>query len=337
MNYELYIVWNPSEVICHLGPIAVRWYGMCWLVGIVLGYFTVKWLYRDQKVRDELFDPLFIYCFLGILIGARLGHCLFYEPEVWLSSWQRVLEIFIPIQIEPGGGWHFTGYAGLASHGGTLGLMIALWLYYRKTKMNLWHVLDDIAIATGITACFIRLGNLMNSEIIGKPTDVPWAFIFEQVDMQPRHPGQLYEAVAYLLLFFLMLTIYRRDKRLTSKRVDKLTSKRVDKLTSKQVDKLTSKRVDKLTSKQVDKQDETNNSSTRQLVNSSTKLRVGTGFYFGLCLTYIFTFRFFIEYTKEIQVAKEAAFALNIGQQLSIPFIILGVACMIRGVKKLRS
>ena len=256
---------------------------MCWLVGIVLGYFTVKWLYRDQKVKDELFDPLFIYCFLGILIGARLGHCLFYEPEVWLSSWQRVVEIFIPIQIEPGGGWHFTGYAGLASHGGTLGLMIALWLYYRRTKMNLWHVLDDIAIATGITACFIRLGNLMNSEIIGKPTDVPWAFIFEQVDPLPRHPGQLYEAIAYLLLYFLMLWIY------------------------------------------------TKKDNSRKNVNSG--IRVGTGFYFGLCLIYIFTFRFFIEYTKEIQVAKEAGFTLNIGQLLSIPFVILGVACMIRARK----
>ena len=281
--HPLFISWNPSEVICHLGPIAVRWYGMCWLVGIVLGYFTVKWLYRDQKVKDELFDPLFIYCFLGILIGARLGHCLFYEPEVWLSSWQRVVEIFIPIQIEPGGGWHFTGYAGLASHGGTLGLIIALWLYYRRTKMNLWHVLDDIAIATGITACFIRLGNLMNSEIIGKPTDVPWAFIFEQVDSLPRHPGQLYEAIVYLLLYFLMLWIY------------------------------------------IKKDDGRK--------NEKTGIRVGTGFYFGLCLTYIFTFRFFIEYTKEIQVAKEAGFALNIGQLLSIPFVILGVACMIRARK----
>ena len=170
--------------------------------------------------------------------------------------------------------------------------MIALWLYYRKTKMNLWHVLDDIAIATGITACFIRLGNLMNSEIIGKPTDVPWAFIFQQVDAQPRHPGQLYEAIAYLILFFLMLLIYLK--------LDEGRKKR---------------------------------SITSSIPPSSalSRIRVGTGFYFGLCLTYIFTFRFFIEYTKEIQVPKEAAFALNIGQQLSIPFIILGVACMIGG------
>ena len=112
--------------------------------------------------------------------------------------------MFLPIRFLPDGDWKVTGYAGLASHGGTLGLMIALWLYVRKTKLSIWTVLDNIAIATGTTACFIRLGNLMNSEIIGKITDVPWAFIFERVDAVPRHPGQLYEAIAYALLFLIM-------------------------------------------------------------------------------------------------------------------------------------
>ena len=133
-------------------------------------------------MKPELFDPLFIYCFIGILAGARLGHCLFYQPDFFLSSWKHFVEIFLPIDFLPGGGWRFTGYRGLASHGGTLGLMLALWLYVRRTKMNIWQVLDNIAIATPLTACFIRLGNLMNSEIIGKITDVPWAFIFQQVD-----------------------------------------------------------------------------------------------------------------------------------------------------------
>ena len=182
-----FINWNPSEVIGHLGPVTLRWYGMCWLVGIVGAYFMVRWLYKDQKVKDELFDPLFIYSFIGILVGARLGHCLFYEPDYFLSSGTHFIEMFVPMHKMADGSWKYTGYAGLASHGGTLGLMIALWLYCRHTKMNIWHVLDDIAIATPITACFIRLGNLMNSEIIGKPTDVPWAFIFEQVDNVPRH------------------------------------------------------------------------------------------------------------------------------------------------------
>ena len=180
--------------------------------------------------------------------------------------------MFLPIRFLDGGGWKFIGYQGLASHGGTLGLMIALWLYWRKTHLNLWQVLDDIAIATPITACCIRLGNLWNSEIIGKVTDVPWAFIFERVDQAPRHPGQLYEAIAYFLFFFVGWYFYRHSKK-----------------------------------------------------------KAGSGFYFGLCLTLIFTFRFFIEFTKDIQEPFEANMPLDMGQLLSIPFIILGLACMFGG------
>ena len=273
IDHLLYILWNPDLEIFRIGNFAIRWYSTCWLIGLALAYFIVKWLYKDQKVKDAYFDPLFIYCFLGILIGARLGHCLFYQPEYFLSSWTHVVEMFLPIHQMADGSWKFTGYEGLASHGGTIGLMVALYLYYRKTGMNLWHVLDDIAIATPITACFIRLGNLMNSEIIGTPTNVPWAFIFERVDMMPRHPGQLYEAIAYFFFFFVMLHFYKR-----------------------------------------------------------TSKEVGTGFYFGLCMTLIFTFRFFIEYTKDIQVDFESGMIFNMGQLLSIPFIILGIACM-RGGK----
>lgn len=273
IDHLLYILWNPNLEIFRIGNFAIRWYSTCWLIGLALAYFIVKWLYKDQKVKDAYFDPLFMYCFLGILIGARLGHCLFYQPEYFLSSWTHVVEMFLPIHQIADGSWKFTGYEGLASHGGTIGLMVALYLYYRKTGMNLWHVLDDIAIATPITACFIRLGNLMNSEIIGTPTNVPWAFIFERVDMMPRHPGQLYEAIAYFFFFFVMLHFYKR-----------------------------------------------------------TSKEVGTGFYFGLCLTLIFTFRFFIEYTKDIQVDFESGMIFNMGQLLSIPFIILGIACM-RGGK----
>ncbi len=273
LNSLLYILWNPDLEIFHIGPFAVRWYSTCWLIGLALAYFIVRWLYKDQKVNEKYFDPLFIYCFLGILIGARLGHCLFYQPDYFLSSWDHVIEMIIPVHHLADGSWKFTGYEGLASHGGTLGLMIALYLYYRKTHMNLWHVLDDIAIATPSTACFIRLGNLMNSEIIGKPTDMPWAFIFERVDMVPRHPGQLYEAIAYFIFFFIGLYFYKKRPQ-----------------------------------------------------------KVGTGFFFGLCLTLIFTFRFFIEYTKDIQVDFESGMIFNMGQLLSIPFIIIGIACM-RGGK----
>ena len=170
-NLLLYITWNPSIEALRLGPMTVRWYGLMWIIGLALAYLVVKRLYKEQKIKDELFDPLFIYCFFGILIGARLGHCIFYQPQDFLTSWKGIVEMILPIHFMADGGWKLTGYAGLASHGGTLGLMIALWLYVRKTKLSIWTVLDNIAIATGTTACFIRLGNLMNSEIIGKITD----------------------------------------------------------------------------------------------------------------------------------------------------------------------
>lgn len=271
----LFITWNPNE---GLGPF--RWYGLCWLIGLALAYFIVRRLYKEQNVKDELFDPLFIYCFIGILLGARLGHCLFYEPDHFLTSGKGLVEMFLPIRFLADGGWKYIGYQGLASHGGTLGLIIALWAYVKRTKLSIWMVLDNIAIATGTTACFIRLGNLMNSEIIGKVTDVPWAFVFEKVDLMPRHPGQLYEAIAYGVLFLLMWAIYKRSR--------------------------------------------------RQPMPSTFHPQVGTGWYFGFCLFYIFTFRFFIEYTKEIQEAFEASLPLDMGQILSIPFIIIGLVCMFR-------
>ena len=270
MNYELlYILWNPYLVAFHLGPMSIRWYSLCWLLGLASAYFIVKRLYKEQKIKPELFDPLFIYCFVGILIGARLGHCLFYEPDYFLSSGKHIVEMILPIHFMADGSWKFTGYEGLASHGGTIGLIIALWLYVRRTKINIWRVLDNVAIATPVTACFIRLGNLMNSEIIGKATDVPWAFIFERVDMTPRHPGQLYEAIAYAIFFVIGWYLYRKKPQ-----------------------------------------------------------RVGTGFFFGLCITLIFTARFFIEFTKDIQEEFEASMLLNMGQLLSIPFVIIGILCM---------
>lgn len=269
MNQLLSILWNPDLVAFSIGSFSFRWYSLCWLLGLLAAYLIVKRLYKEQKIKPELFDPLFIYCFVGILIGSRLGHCLFYEPGYFLSSWRHVVEMFLPIHFMADGSWKFTGYEGLASHGGTIGLIIALWLYVRHTKVNLWRVLDNVAIATPTTACLIRLGNLMNSEIIGKVTDVPWAFIFERVDMYPRHPGQLYEAIAYAVFFFIGWYIYRKRPE-----------------------------------------------------------RVGTGFFFGLCITLIFTARFFIEFTKDIQESFEADMLLNMGQLLSIPFVIVGLLCM---------
>lgn len=180
--------------------------------------------------------------------------------------------MILPIKQFPNEGWKWIGYRGLASHGGTLGLIIALWLYCRRTKMHYMDVLDMIAVATPICACFIRLANLMNSEIIGKPTDMPWAFVFEQVDMLPRHPAQLYEAIAYFIFFLGMVYLYKKS-------------------------------------------------------DHGTKLH--RGFFFGLCLTEIFTFRFFVEFLKENQVDFENTMTLNMGQWLSIPFVIIGIYFML--------
>ena len=274
----LFITWNPSLEAFSFGPFSIRWYSLMWLIGLAGAYLMVRWLYKKQNIPNEKFEPLFIYCFMGILIGSRLGHCIFYQPDYFLTSWKGFVEMLLPIRITADG-WHMTGYQGLASHGGTLGLMLSLLLYVKHFKVPAWTVLDNIAIATGITACCIRIGNLMNSEIVGKITDesLPWAFWFVQNDgpqnVVLRHPGQLYEAIAYALLFLIMIILYK-----------KLPQK------------------------------------------------VGTGFYFGLCLAYIFTFRFFIEYYKEVQEAFEEGLPFDMGQILSIPFVILGVICMIRAI-----
>ena len=124
MNLLNYIIWNPDVKAFGF----LRWYSLCWLIGLLGAYFIVRQLYRRQGIKPELFDPLFVYCFVGILIGARLGHCLFYEPGYFLSSFRHVIEMLLPIHFMADGSWHFTGYEGLASHGGTIGLIIALWL-----------------------------------------------------------------------------------------------------------------------------------------------------------------------------------------------------------------
>ena len=266
----LTINWNPDPELFNLfGSFPIRYCGLLWGIGIVLACIIVQRQYRDRKISEDKFTPLFFYCVIGITLGARLGHCIFYD---WGYYQNHLIEMILPIKQFPNEGWKWIGYRGLASHGGTLGLIIALWLYCRKTKMHYMDVLDMIAVATPICACFIRLANLMNSEIIGKPTDVPWAFVFEQVDMLPRHPAQLYEAIAYFIFFLGMVYLYKKS-------------------------------------------------------DHGTKLH--RGFFFGLCLTEIFTFRFFVEFLKENQVDFENTMTLNMGQWLSIPFVIIGIYFML--------
>lgn len=274
MIETLFIHWNPDMVAFHVGSFSVRWYSICWMVGLISVYLLEHKLFKEQRIPEEKFDPLFFYCFIGILVGARLGHCIFYEPRVYLTSIDGIISMLLPIH-RIDGAWRFTGYEGLASHGGTLGLMLALWLYVRKTGVKLLTVLDNIAIVTPICACAIRIGNLMNSEIIGKPTDLPWAFVFDSVDALPRHPGQLYEALCYALFFFVGWFFYRHRPQ-----------------------------------------------------------RVGSGFFFGLCILLIFTARIFIEYTKENQVGFEDGMLFNMGQLLSVPFVLLGAYCVVRALRK---
>ena len=287
MNIPGYILWNPDIVAFSFGPVEVRWYSLLWCIGLFAVYQLMHYLFKEQKLSEDKFEPMFLYCFLGILIGARLGHCLFYEPGYYLS---HPMEMILPMRKFADGEWHFTGYEGLASHGGTLGLMIAIILYSRNVKLNLMHVLDNVAIVTPICACAIRLGNLMNSEIIGHPTDVPWAFVFERVDMLPRHPGQLYEAICYAIFFFIGWFIYRLS--LKKETMERYTS-----------------------------------NARKPLVD----IRVGSGFYFGLCLFLIFLSRIFIELTKENQVDFESGMMFNMGQLLSVPFVLLGLYCMLGG------
>ena len=189
-----YIHWNVSPEIFSLGPFTIRWYGFLFASGFLIGYYLMQGIYkREQKPLAHL-DTLLWYLILGTVIGARLGHCLFYEPAYYLANPLEILKI-----------WE----GGLASHGGTIGVFIALWLYSRKHPQEPFGWLADrLTIPTALTATFIRLGNLFNSEIYGKISTVPWAFVFERVDPHPRHPTQLYAATVYFLLFLFLLYLY---------------------------------------------------------------------------------------------------------------------------------
>ena len=276
MNSFLAVVWNPDTQLCRFLGLPIRYYSLMWMVGLVAAYFIVRKLYKDRGIKQETFEPLFFYCFLGILIGARLGHCIFYEPEYYLTSGKHFIEMLLPIRFMPQGGIKMVGYSGLASHGGTIGIIIAMIMYCHKYKVKILECIDMVCVATPLTAACIRLGNLMNSEIVGKPTGTDWGFIFVQNGEDfARHPAQLYEAIAYLIIFAVIVLIYRKHK-------DK----------------------------------------------------IGSGFYFGFCIATIFTFRFFIEFCKEVQVDFEQGMTFDMGQLLSIPFIIGGIWLMLHSRKK---
>lgn len=273
-----YITWNVDPVAFSLGSMQVRWYGICWAVGFLLGYILMSKIYKHEKMPEWSMDSLLIYMIVSTVIGARLGHCLFYEPEYYLAHPFDMLKI-----------WE----GGLASHGGAIGILLGLLLYVRnfnkstkKTKGEKTHItylwiLDRVVVAVCLVGALIRLGNVFNHEIYGTPTTLPWGFVFLRGNEQffdaegnllPCHPTGLYEAFFCLVAMGLLLWMYYKrnvgDKR--------------------------------------------------------------PGLMFGTFLVIIFGSRICIEFLKNVQVEFERNMTFDMGQWLSIPFVIVGIVMIVR-------
>lgn len=257
---SLAIHWNVDPVLIHIGSYGLRWYSMGFLVAFVLGYYIVRWMFRREGVRENYLESMLMYIFVAVLVGARLGHCLFYEPDYFCTS-AHWTEIFWPFHEG-----RFTGFQGLASHGAAIGILVALWLYWRRYGMNPVWFLDRLVVVVALGGAFIRLGNLFNSEIYGVETTLPWGFVFERNgETVPKHPTQLYESLSYFVIFGVSLWYYVRKK---------------------------------------------------------GQFRTGT--VFGWWLVALFGVRLMVEFVKNDQVDFEAGMALNMGQLLSLPFIVGG-------------
>ena len=204
------IVWNPSEGL-DLGFFTLHYYSLMFLIAFGLGWYIMKSIYVKEGIDIEKLDSLFIYTVLATLIGARLGHVIFYD---WDYFQHNLLEIFLPVRFRPE--FEFTGFRGLASHGAAIGIIIAMYLYRKKVldKPVLW-ILDRIVIPVASGAIFIRIGNFMNSKIIGKPTNSGYGVIFQKLgETFPRHPAQLYESFSYLIIFIILWYVYwKTDKK----------------------------------------------------------------------------------------------------------------------------
>ncbi len=262
MTDLLFVHWHVDPVIFSIGPVSIRWYSILFVSGFVLGWFLFKWFCKREKLPLSLLDPLLYTLLIATIVGARLGHCLFYQPDYYLGSWQGFWEIFMP--------WK----GGLASHGGAIALLLAMWWfsahYGKKNDFDFLWIMDRLCITVAFAGCFIRLGNLFNSEIYGDVTGLPWGFIFDlRGETEPKHPTQLYEALSYLFLGLILVWVYKN-------------------------------KLDK----------------------------VYRGFFFGAFLIGCFGMRFLIEFIKEPQVGFEETMALNMGQLLSIPFIVAGITIL---------
>ena len=275
MTLPAFITWDFDPVLFTLFGHPIVWYGLLFALGlIILGPWIEKKMWEHEKLDSKWFESLAVYVFVGTIVGARLGHVLFYDPAYYLA---HPAKIFV------------TWEGGLASHGGTIGIIIACWLYSRRvTRKSILWVLDRLAVPTGIVAAMIRLGNLTNSEIFGRPTTLPWGFRFirseEYRHLVPNmdmgcHPTQIYEALCYLAVFALCMWLYwKRDA-----------------------------------------------------------ARRYSGLIVGVFLTGIFLSRFIIERIKIVQEPWELklieSVGLNMGQLLSIPFVLAGIWLIIRAVK----
>ncbi len=254
------INWDVDPVIFWITEtFPFKYYGILFVIGLLLGLNIVKRIYLREKIPVENLEKLSTYIFVGTILGARLGHCLFYDFDYYS---QHLLEILLPIK-EVNGTYQFIGFQGLASHGGAIGVLTAIFLYSKKYQTNLLWILDKVALAVPITGAFIRLGNFMNSEIYGKPTNSNWGVIFSKDDLIPRHPTQLYEAITYTFIFIVLILL--------------------------------------------------------------NKTKRSNGFIFGVFLILLFSARFIIEFFKENQVNFENNMLINMGQTLSIPFILVGI------------
>ena len=262
------INWNLDPEIVRIGGFSLRYYSILFAGGIYFAYLIVKHIYAKNSLDIKKLESISVHVFLGLIIGARLGHCLFYDFAYYSK---HVAEIFLPFTVNASG-INFTGYQGLSSHGGGIGIILSLLIWkLRSAENKLFPALDAIAAAAPLTAACIRFGNFMNSEIIGKPTDGTWGVIFARVDSIPRHPGQLYESLFYFCLFGIMIFLYRK-----------------------------------------------------------TRMFAENGKLFGIFLTAVFIFRIIIETVKENQSAFESSMPVNMGQILSIPFIIAGLILIFR-------
>ncbi len=259
------INWDVNPEIFRLGGFALRYYSLFFGLAFLFSYGILARIYKKENIPVVYLNRLSIFLAIGTILGARLGHTLVYEFSYYKN---HLLEIILPFR-KVNGKFELTGYRGLASHGAAIGIIIAVVWYCREYKQSFLWVMDRLGIVVALSAFFIRIGNLFNSEIIGRPGNVSWAFIFERVDMIPRHPAQLYEAILYLVIFGILWFLYK----------------------------------------------------------DNVQKRKG-GFLFGCFLTILFTVRFLVEFVKENQESIENMMAINMGQILSIPFILIGMYLM---------